>query len=189
MRTAPWWLSAGPLTRNVGVLVVMLMATLVGGCIPEHEEEDYALASVTKPSRAEKVRAGAGKAGAIPDRTLMAAVRAPNCSSDAAADAAGSDRHKAGPSARQPINLGGKLMEGVPAGAERQTTASLAAPVTDAASASDQASKDLAARIALEYERACYKQAEIRVRARLTKLQLSVSETIKPPERRQNAER
>jgi hypothetical protein len=38
---------------------------------------------------------------------------------------------------------------------------------------------ELAVRIKLEYERECYRQAEIRVRDRLGQLQGSVSETIK----------
>jgi hypothetical protein len=38
---------------------------------------------------------------------------------------------------------------------------------------------ELAVRIKLEYERECYRQAEIRVRDRLRQLQGSVSETIK----------
>jgi hypothetical protein len=38
---------------------------------------------------------------------------------------------------------------------------------------------DLALRIKLEYERECYRQAEVRVREQLRKLQASASETIK----------
>jgi hypothetical protein len=38
---------------------------------------------------------------------------------------------------------------------------------------------ELALRIKLEYERECYRQAEIRVRDRLRQLQGSVSESIK----------
>jgi len=44
---------------------------------------------------------------------------------------------------------------------------------------------ELAARIKLEYERECYRQAELRVRERLRQLQSSVGETIKPVDRAQ----
>lgn len=44
---------------------------------------------------------------------------------------------------------------------------------------------ELAARIKLEYERECYRQAEMRVRERLRQLQSSVGETIKAIDRTQ----
>jgi hypothetical protein len=48
---------------------------------------------------------------------------------------------------------------------------------------------DLALRIKLEYERECYRQAEMRVRDRLSQLQSSVSETIKSVNRAEQPSR
>jgi hypothetical protein len=51
-----------------------------------------------------------------------------------------------------------------------------------ASSASD-AGVDMALRIKLEYERECYKQAEIRARERLLRLQAWTAETVKASDR------
>jgi hypothetical protein len=48
---------------------------------------------------------------------------------------------------------------------------------------------DLALRIKLQYERECYRQAEMRVRDRLRQLQSSVSETIKSVNRTEQPSR
>ena len=55
--------------------------------------------------------------------------------------------------------------------------------------ADEDRSADLALRIKLEYERECYRQAEIRVRDRLRQLQGAVSETIKSVNRTEQPSR
>jgi len=47
----------------------------------------------------------------------------------------------------------------------------------------------MALRVKLEYERACYRQAEIQVRKRLRQLQGSVGETIKSAKRAEQQDR
>jgi hypothetical protein len=65
----------------------------------------------------------------------------------------------------------------------KQLTSTVATEAASGAMVPPKADADrnaeLAVRIKLEYERECYRQAEIRVRDRLRQLQGSVSETIK----------
>ena len=184
MRTAPWWsFSAGHLiSRGARLLVLGLAATLVCACVPEHGEEDYAMSAVTKPRRTE--RALATKVIALPDRALLTAAHPQACGSYASAPlTTGTAPRGEERAAHQPSSSGSKDAQDAPADADRRTTASAATPPANPASARDQAPSELEARIALEYERACYKLAEMRVRARLNRLQLSVRETIKGVER------
>jgi hypothetical protein len=179
MHTAPWWSrSAGHLlSRRAGVLALLLAATLVGACVPEHGEEDYAMSGVTRQRPIERARAA--KLAALTDRALLTPARPPACGSRAAAEP-----REDGRAFHQLTSSDSKAALDAPADRERKATASAATPPANPAPARDQAASDLEMRIALEYERACYKQAEARVRARLNKLQASVSEAIKAAERR-----
>ena len=135
------------------------------------------MSAVAKSRRADK--AWAAKVVAWPDQELLAPARPPGCGSSATAqaDSDTSQRAEGHASASHPPASSSSTDA-------HAVTASAATPPANPAGARDHANSDLEARIALEYERACYKQAEARVRARLHKLQLSVNEAIEAVERR-----
>lgn len=149
------------------MFILVLAATLIGACVPEHGEEDYAMSAVTKQRPIDRARAA--KLASLTNRALLTPARPPACGSRQAAEPVEDAR-----SFHQLTSSDSK--------------AAAATPPANPAPARDQAASDLEIRIALEYERACYKQAEARVRARLNKLQLSVSEAIKAADRRAEAQ-
>jgi hypothetical protein len=64
-----------------------------------------------------------------------------------------------------------------------------ASPATVPPSPEVERNAELALRIKLEYERECYRQAEMRVRQRLHQLQSSVGETVKSVNRTEQPSR
>ena len=95
----------------------------------------------------------------LPKAALLAPQAPPDCGEAKTADArpaAGDSKRMASAVVREPAS---------------------AAPVPPSPDAERNA--ELALRIKLEYERECYRQAEVRVRERLHQLQSSVGETVK----------
>jgi hypothetical protein len=95
----------------------------------------------------------------LPKAALLARQAAPDCGEAKTADA----RPAAGDSKRMASAV----------------TPAPASPATVSPSPEVERNAELALRIKLEYERECYRQAEMRVRERLHQLQSSVGETVK----------
>lgn len=146
----------------------MVCAGALTACAPEYSEySDY------RPRAASSAAAAAAKKSQrpeipLPDRALLTPQPAPDCDSAPPQTAEAAPRRLANNSAAQSQN---------PAGAS-DATGSGAAATPDAAVQSDP-NAELALRIKIEYERECYRRAEVQVRDRLQKLQASTSETIK----------
>jgi hypothetical protein len=150
-----------------------LCAAALAGCAPAYS--DYADA-VTDKSVARSKRQARHKPVPLPSQALLEPQSKPDCGEAAAAALA--DKPKGAPT---------RLAER--AGAE-PSPGSDAAPQAASAAAPPQPdpNADLALRIKLEYERECYRMAEMRVRERLRKLQASTSETVKAVKQLQDGE-
>ena len=142
--------------------------TLAAGGGPEYDDEHYAMSMAPTPGAAERGRAT--RSIPLPNQALLAAVKAPECETPKVTpEVALSEQRPTGSNATDSTKT-----------AATETASAIVPPVQAAPSAKGQetAAADLEKRIALEYERACYKQAEAATRARLRKLQVAVRETI-----------
>jgi hypothetical protein len=137
----------------------------------EYERACYKQAEAKVRARLNKLQHAAART----HRIVSAPARPPTCDSSSNASAA---------TATEPQEKSGAFLHRTSSGThasnitgpnDRRRLASAAMPsATDARDAKPSTS-ELEVRIALEYERACYKQAEANVRARLNKLQQVVS--------------
>ncbi len=219
MHAAPWWTTLTKLLRpgRTFLFVLVPAATILGGCVPEHDEEGYSMSAVTKAHRIEsasarapacasqtksaasdlevrialeyeracykqaeaKVRARLNKLQQVVTRTRRiesAQAQPPACDSQSNAQAtAGNEPQEKARAFHQPTSSGRALVK-TTAPSDRKDVASTATPPASPARDSSSPASVLEVRIALEYERACYKQAEAKVRARLNRLQQVVSE-------------
>ena len=105
----------------------------------------------------------------LPRAALLSPQSAPDCEEPKTADAR--------PTAGDPKRMASTVVP-------EPASAAMVRPNPDA-----DKNAELALRVKLEYERECYRQAEIRVRDRLRQLQSSVSETIKSVNRTEQPSR
>lgn len=131
----------------------------------QHAEQS---AQAKEPERVEKM--ARGESIAAIDPALLMPADPPECGSSGIATASNPE-----PREREASK---------PAAGGDERNASSAAPSPASNAGANQQPTELEVRIALEYERACFKQAEARVREQLQKLQRSVGETIKAVESR-----
>jgi hypothetical protein len=143
--------------------------------MPEHGEEGYSMSAAAKAQRSSNTEAA--KVASLPNRVLLVPARAPACEfQENAAVAAANEPQEKGRASHRLTNSGSKPPPDTPAGSDRQTVAAAETPIAKPRRDSGSPAGELEVRIALEYERACYKQAEAKVRARLNKLQQAVNE-------------
>lgn len=219
MHAAPWWTTLAKLLRPGRTFFLMPLSTamLLGGCVPELDEEGYSMSAVTKARRIEsasarapacdsqtksaasgrevrialeyeracykqaeaKVRARLNKLQQTVTRTRRiesALALPPACDPQSnAAATAGSEPQEKVRAFHQPTSSGRAPLK-TTAPSDRQDVATATTPPANPAHNSGPSAGELEVRIALEYERACYKQAEANVRARLNKLQQVVND-------------
>ena len=151
---------------------VLVIAT---GCGPEFGEEQYGIAPAERPARATADRV---TARTMPRQALLASAKAPDCEAPKrTAETAIMERHPMAAKVsdgRKVAALDQKLASTDASAGGASTSSAQAAPKVQ-----DTAATEMEARIKLEYERACYKQAEAATRARLSKLQVAVRELVK----------
>jgi hypothetical protein len=141
-------------------LCLAACAAFLAGCTPEYNDAVYGTDS-TAATRSARARPKI----AVPDRALLVAPAEPDCGTATAQQVSDRDRTRV-------ARYGS---ETTPAdGADERTAA---AGTSESARVDPNA--DLALRIKLEYERECFRQAEMRVRDRLKQLQTSTAQTIK----------
>jgi hypothetical protein len=147
---------------------------LEAGCGAEFSDEQYSMAPTERSVRGTADRV---TARTMPSRALLASVKAPDCEAPKrTAEAAVTERRStaAKPSGQKVAALDQKMTS------SDVTTGGAAASSAQAApKAQDTAATEMETRIKLEYERACYKQAEAATRARLHKLQVAMRELVK----------
>lgn len=159
------------------VLACAGILTLAAGCGPEFGEEHYAMSMAPTPETAGRDRAT--RSVPLPNQTLLAAMKPPECEAPKVTPEVAFSEQRPTDS-----NAGDSQK---PAATE---TASAIVPSAQAASSGTgqgTAASDLETRIALEYERACYKRAEATARARLRKLQVAVRDRITFVKRQQES--
>ena len=144
-----------PLCANSRVLVLAMavLGAAVSGCAPSFYDDDVEMARPRVRSESRRP---------LPRAALLAPQNAPDCG-EAKAD----NPPVARDSKRMASSLGSEA-----------SSADVVPPNADT-----DRNAELALRIKLEYERECYRQAEIRVRNRLRQLQGAVGETIKAVDR------
>lgn len=146
---------------------------LAAGCGPEFDEQ-YGMAPAERSARGTADRV---TARTVPRQALLASVKAPDCEAPKrTAEAAATERRStaAKPSGQKVAALDQKLASTDASAGSAAASSAQAAP-----KAQDAAATEMEARIKLEYERACYKQAEAATRARLYKLQVAMRELVK----------
>jgi hypothetical protein len=145
-----------------------MIALAFAGCAPEYRDyttvaADSAVAGPRRQPAAKREPAAKKAAIPLPSQNLLAAPRKPDCGAEAVVE----DKAENLPARSTP----------------REAAAPPATPDTQASAAPaprpPDPNADLALRIKLEYERECYRQAEMRVREQLQRLQMSTSETVK----------
>lgn len=151
---------------------------LAAGCGPEYDEEHSALsmAPAQKSSRGMADRSTASRS--IPLQALLVSAKAPDCEAPKRTPEAAIIEYR--PTASKSSN-GRKVAainQKMVATDANRGSAFVSSPQA-APKAQDAAATELEARVKLEYERACYKQAEAATRARLSKLQTTMREFVK----------
>jgi hypothetical protein len=186
MRIASSRPSPGARPRVFALAAGLALTTALAGCAADYDEDFSTLSYDGTASHGSSPRlqrasystdasqpAGQG-AIPLPNQALLTPPKAPECGAR--------DRPQQAAQSQQTI-VGS---EGQKASAASGTaTVSSAETARPAQAAANSQPSELEERIALEYERACYKQAEARIRARLLRLQVSVNETIRAVKRRQ----
>jgi hypothetical protein len=137
---------------------VVICALALAGCAPAYSHHSELVSD--SPVAGAK-RQASKKPVPLPSQALLAPQRTPDCEGEAAI----ADKPESGPARVA-------KREGAEQPATSDASAAVAPPQVES-------NADLALRIKLEYERECYRRAEIRVREQLRKLQASASETIK----------
>jgi hypothetical protein len=190
MRSAVWRAERGArnsiLPRRGGLarrllrsqpVIATMFALAVTGCAPHYwEGDDMYGAAEASPKPRPRAAAKAAAKIPLPSRALLAPQAEPKCEDMKAAT--GSLKTASVESKRMADSAGAtneptKAIQPQDAGT---TAAAAPPPVTGDAEAG------LSLRIKLEYERECYRQAELRARGRLNQLQESVGATIKAVE-------
>lgn len=149
---------------------------LAAGCGPEFGDEQYAMSMAPEQGT---VRGTADRVTArtLRRQALLASVKAPDCEAPKrTAETVTTERRSsaAKPSGQKVAALDQKL-----ASTDANTGGASASSGQSAPKAQDAPATELETRIKLEYERACYKQAEAATRARFHKLQVAVREMTK----------
>lgn len=145
-----------------GWLPLVAAALLIqAGCASDHVDYGYA----ATPASVSVAKKPSTKRVPSPDQALLAPQRKPDCESGAAVIE----------SAQAP---GTRV-----ARRDGEQPASSTSDAQSTAATTPDTGVDMALRIKLEYERECYKQAEIRVRENLRRLQAWTTETIKASNR------
>jgi len=154
----------------VGPIAVVMAA--MPGCVPPgYRDIEYAVvdekATGTRRPPTSKLRLS------LPKPELLNPQGPPDCEAGQTADA---------PSAGSDYKPGARI-----AAVQQASAAADLRPVPGPEPLDREA--EMALRVKLEYERACYRQAEIRVRERLRQLQGSVADTIKSIDRAERPSR
>ena len=153
--------------------------SLTAACGPEYNEEDYALSIA--PAQRSTARGTADRATAsrsIPSQALLVSAKAPDCEAPKRTPEAAVIEHR--PTApkssdrRKVAAIDQKMVA-----TDANTGSAFASSAQAAPKAQDAGATELETRIKLEYERACYKQAEAATRARLSRLQTAMREFVK----------
>jgi hypothetical protein len=151
------------------VLVVAACAVALVGCAPEFDHYGTYYAPSAAAHRSASASTSARPKIAMPDRALLEPQAEPDCGAPPAQQRADKDRPR----------LARAGAEEQAAGRSDGATAAAVTMPSVPGGAGPDANVDLALRIKLEYERECYRQAEMRVRDRLKLLQASTAQTIR----------
>ncbi|MFM9849983.1 MAG: hypothetical protein ACKVP3_22860 [Hyphomicrobiaceae bacterium] len=151
--------------------------TLAAGCGPEYSEDALSMA----PAERSTVRGTADRAAAsrsIPLQALLVSAKAPDCEAPKRTPEAAVIEHRPTASKSSDRRKVAAIDQKMVA-TDANTGSAFVSSAQAAPKAQDAAATDLEARIKLEYERACYKQAEAATRARLSRLQTAMREFVK----------
>jgi hypothetical protein len=159
--------------------IATVLVLAITGCAPHHWEGDDMYGAADPPPSKTRPK-GVTKTAAkipLPSRTLLTPQAEPKCddvkSATGSIKTANADPNRTLGSTDAANDAAKAVMP-----QSQSTTTAAAAPPPAAA----DAEAGLSLRIKLEYERECYRQAELRARGRLKQLQESVSTTIKAVE-------
>jgi hypothetical protein len=195
MRSIVWRTSSGarnsilPPGAGSSVALAAILALVVAGCAPHYRDWDEAAYDAEAPTPRAKRKAKVADKPAVsttadpkpakipvPDRALLAPQAEPKCEDVKAATTGSVQTAKAEPKRTTGTDAVDETAKAaLPQG---QSSAAAATPPSDLG----DTGTSLALRIKLEYERECYRQAELRARGRLDQLQRSVGTTIKAVE-------
>jgi hypothetical protein len=153
--------------------------SLTAACGPEYDEEHYALSMA--PAERSTARGTAARSTAsrpVPMQALLVSAKAPDCEAPKRTPEAAIIEHRTTaskfPDSRKVAAIDQKMVA-----TDANTGSAFMSSPQEAPKAQDAGATELETRVKLEYERACYKQAEAATRARLSKLQTAMREFVK----------